>query len=232
MTPLSLAMAVALYGAFAVFVIGTGLRLGQWLATPVPWRIPTTPAPTTRAGVGLRLARETVLFESLWKASPATWVLAWPFHVGLAVVLLGHLRFFTEGWWLWVLHLAAWGWLASAATLAGLLGLWGRRLAVDRVRYISAPSDHLMLALLVALVASGMALKYLDPVDLLATKGFVRGLLTLDLAPLPAHGLLVLHLGLVAALLAVFPFSKLLHAPGLYLSPTRNQVDDARERGV
>ena len=34
-------------------------------------------------------------------------------------------------------------------------GLWARRFLVDRVRYISAPSDHLMLALLVAIGASG-----------------------------------------------------------------------------
>ena len=28
----------------------------------------------------------------------------------------------------------------------------------------------------------------------------------------------------------VFPFSKLLHAPGVFFSPTRNQVDNAREQ--
>jgi hypothetical protein len=28
----------------------------------------------------------------------------------------------------------------------------------------------------------------------------------------------------------VFPFSKLLHAPGLFFSPSRNQPDDSRER--
>jgi hypothetical protein len=38
------------------------------------------------------------------------------------------------------------------------------------------------------------------------------------------------HLGLVAALMLVFPFSKLLHAPGLFFSPTRNQADNPRER--
>jgi hypothetical protein len=30
--------------------------------------------------------------------------------------------------------------------------------------------------------------------------------------------------------MVVFPFSKLLHAPGLFFSPTRYQVDNPRER--
>jgi hypothetical protein len=28
----------------------------------------------------------------------------------------------------------------------------------------------------------------------------------------------------------IFPYSKLLHAPGLFFSPTRNQVDNPREK--
>ena len=39
----------------------------------------------------------------------------------------------------------------------------------------------------------------------------------------------MIHLGLVALLMIVFPISKLLHAPGLFFAPTRNQVDNPRE---
>jgi hypothetical protein len=39
----------------------------------------------------------------------------------------------------------------------------------------------------------------------------------------------LLHLSLVALLMIVFPISKLLHAPGLFFSPSRNQVDNPRE---
>ena len=42
--------------------------------------------------------------------------------------------------------------------------------------------------------------------------------------------MLLLHLALVIALMIVFPFSKLLHAPGVFFSPTRNQADDSRTR--
>ena len=67
-------------------------------------------------------------------------------------------------------------------------------------------------------------------VDVVSVKLFFRGLMTFDFSPLPADPLLLLHLLLVAALMIVFPFSKLLHAPGLFFSPTRNQVDNPRER--
>ena len=55
------------------------------------------------------------------------------------------------------------------------------------------------------------------------------GLMRLEVLPLPADPILLVHLTLVAVLMMVFPFSKLLHAPGLFFSPTRNQVDDPRE---
>jgi len=41
---------------------------------------------------------------------------------------------------------------------------------------------------------------------------------------------LIVHLLLVAVLMILFPFSKLLHVPGIFFSPTRNQVDNPREK--
>jgi nitrate reductase gamma subunit len=97
------------------------------------------------------------------------------------------------------------------------------------VRYISTPSDHLMLALLLAIGMSGLAMRYVAPTDIVALKAFVLGLMRLDWQPLPADPVLLVHLALVALLMLVFPISKLLHGPGLFFSPTRNQADNARE---
>ena len=118
---------------------------------------------------------------------------------------------------------------AAAAMLAGLAGLWARRFLVDRVRYISSPSDHLMLALLIAIAASGLAMKYVAPTDIVALKVFFLGLMVFSWQPLPADPALLIHLTLVATLMIVFPMSKLLHAPGVFFSPTRNQADNPRE---
>ena len=218
------------YLASAVLVAGLAVRIRQYAGTPAPLKIPTTPAPTTRGGVALRLLREVVLFESLFKATLWTWLFGWVFHAAMALVLLRHLRYFTEPVWGWVAFVQPFGVYAGFAMVAGLAGLWARRFLVDRVRYISTPSDHLMLALLVAIAASGLAMKYLAHTDVVAVKSFFLGLMTFQVRELPADPLLAVHLGLVAALMLVFPFSKLLHAPGLFFSPSRNQADDPRER--
>ncbi len=223
-------LAGLLYASAAVFVAGLAWRIRQYATTPAPLKIPTTPAPTTRGGVAVRLAREVVLFESLFKASLWTWLFGWTFHAGLALVLARHLRYFTDPVWDWVAFVQPFGVYAGFAMAAGLAGLWARRFLVDRIRYISTPSDHLMLALLLAIAASGLAMKYVAHTDIVAVKSFIRGLFVLQVREIPADPLLAVHLALVCALMLVFPFSKLLHAPGLFFSPGRNQVDDPRER--
>lgn len=230
MSAVTVFYALLFYFATAILLGGLGYRIWRYARTPQPLKIPTTPAPTTRLGVVMRMLREVVLFESLFKGNKWTWLFGWVFHFALLLVLLRHLRYFTEPVWGWVAWLQPWGVYAGYAMLAGLAGLWARRFLVDRVRYISAPSDHLMLALLIAIGASGLAMKYLWHTDIVALKAFVLGLMLFEWHPLPPDPLLLLHLALVALLLMVFPSSKLLHAPGLFFSPTRYQVDDPRER--
>jgi nitrate reductase gamma subunit len=229
MTAATFIYALLLYAAAAVLAGGLAHRIYVYARTPAPLKIPTTPAPTTKGGVALRLLREVVLFESLFKSSLWTWACGWLFHAGLALVLVRHLRYFTEPVWGWVAWLQPFGAYAGFAMAAGLAGLGVRRMAVARVRYISTPSDHLMLALLLAIAVSGLAMKYVTHTDVVAVKAFCLGLLYLDWQPLPSGVLLYAHLALVALLMLVFPFSKLLHAPGVFFSPTRNQADDPRE---
>ena len=230
MSALAVAYAVLLYAATAVLVVGVALKIRSYLRTPSPLKIPTTPAPTTQGGVALRLTREVVFFESLFRASKWTWIFGWTFHAALLLVLLRHLRYFQQPVWQPVVLVQAIGAYAGIAMVAGLAGLWARRWLVDRVRYISTPSDHLHLVLLLAIGVSGLAMRFVNHTDIIAVKAYMLGLLRLDLQPLPADAPLLIHLALVALLMAIFPISKLLHAPGLFFSPTRNQADNSREQ--
>lgn len=223
-------LSIILYGTLIVFAVGTLRRILRYATTPAPLKIPTTPAPTTRSGVVFRLGREVVLFESLFKASKWTWLFGWSFHAGLFFVLLAHLRYFTEPTWWWVVLIAGFSPYAGMLMMFGLAGLLARRFLVDRVRYISAPSDFLMLIFLMAIAGSGLAMRYWFHADIVQVKEFALGLLSLDFGFLAFHPVLLGHLFLVAVLLLIFPFSKLLHAPGLFFSPSRNQVDNPRER--
>lgn len=229
MSALTIGYALLFYAATAVLVVGLALRIRLYLRTPAPLKIPTTPAPTTGTGVALRMAREVLWFESLFKSNKWTWGFGWLFHAALLLVLLRHARYFQEPVWTPIVAVQFLGTYAGFGMAAGLAGLWARRFLVDRVRYISTPSDHLHLALLLAIAGSGLALRFVAHTDIVALKAFMLGLMRLDWQPLPADPLLLLHLTLVALLMAVFPISKLLHAPGLFFSPTRYQVDDPRE---
>ena len=226
---LSITYAALFYVATAILVIGVVRKIASYAGTPAPLLIPTTPAPTTTTGVVLRMGREVVLFESLFKSSKWTWIFGWMFHAALLLVLLRHLRYFQEPVWTPVLWVQFFGTYAGFAMVAGLAGLWARRFLVDRVRYISTPSDHLHLALLLAIGASGLTMRFVAHTDIVALKAFMLGLMRFDWQPLPGDPLLLLHLTLVALLMFVFPISKLLHAPGLFFSPTRYQVDNPRE---
>jgi nitrate reductase gamma subunit len=229
MTVLSIAYAALFYAATAILVVGVALKIRSYAHTPAPLLIPTTPAPTTTGGVALRLTREVVFFESLFKGNKWTWLFGWMFHLALLLVILRHFRYFQQPVWDLIVFIQPYGTYAGFAMVAGLAGLWARRFLVDRVRYISTPSDHLHLALLVAIGLSGLTMRFVAPTDIVAVKAFMLGLMRLDIQPLPADPLLLLHLTLVALLMIVFPISKLLHAPGLFFSPTRNQADTPRE---
>ncbi|HJV70587.1 respiratory nitrate reductase subunit gamma [Ideonella sp.] len=229
MSALTVTFALLFYAATAVLVLGVGFKIALYARTPAPLKIATTPAPTTPGGVALRLTREVVFFESLFRSSKWTWLFGWMFHAGLLLVVLRHLRYFQQPVWTPVVWVQAIGTYAGFAMAAGLAGLWARRFFVDRVRYISTPSDHLHLALLLAIAGSGLAMRFVAHTDIVALKAFMLGLMRFNWQPLPADPVLLVHLTLVALLMIVFPISKLMHAPGLLFSPTRNQVDNPRE---
>ncbi len=229
MSAVTVTYALLFYVATIILVVGVAYKISVYARTPAPLKIPTTPAPVTYTGVVWRMLREVTVFESLFKSNKWIWLFGWMFHFALLLVLLRHLRYFTQPVWFWVDLIQPFGKYAAFAMLAGLGGLWARRVLVDRVRYISSLSDHLMLALLVAIGATGLGMKFVAHTDIVALKAFFLGLMAFELQPLPTDPLLLIHLGLVATLMIIFPVSKLLHAPGVFFSPTRNQVDNARE---
>ncbi len=213
-----------------VLVVGLAFRIKLYWQTPAPLKIPTTPAPVTQTGVVFRMAREVVLFESLFKSNKWIWVFGWMFHMSLFVVLARHVRYFQEQPWFWVNIIQPFGKYAAFTMVIGLAGLLVRRIVVDRVRYISAPSDFLMLIMLGFIGISGLVMQLISHTDVIAVQIFFTGLMGFSINELPISLPLVVHLSLVSILMLVFPFSKLLHATGVFFSPTRNQIDNPREK--
>ncbi len=221
--------AVIFYVATVLFAGGLLLRIVEYIRTPVPLKVATTPAPTTRVGAAFRVLREVVVFESLFNSNKWIWLFGIAFHGALLLVLIRHLRYFMLHVPLPIELAQPFGVYAGFAMVGALLALWFRRVVIARIRYISDAFDHLILLLLILIGASGLAMKFVVRTDIVAVKGFFLGLMSFDIQPLPADPPLLVHLALVAVLMAVFPFSKLLHAPGVFFSPSRNQADNTRE---
>lgn len=233
MTLVSIVYGLLYWAATLILIGGVAYKIRQYWTTPAPLKIPTTPAPVTQGGVVWRMFREVVFFESLFRSNKILWLFAFLFHMSLWLVLIRHSRYFVD-MNAFLVFMQPFGKYAGFTMVLGLAGLWARRILVDRVRYISAPSDHLMLALLLAIGISGLMMSFVSHVDVTQVKAFFAGLLTFgffgEQGVLPGDPLVLLHLLLVAVLMIIFPISKLLHAPGVFFSPTRNQVDNPREK--
>jgi len=117
----------------------------------------------------------------------------------------------------------------SVVFLAALLFLLARRLASPQLRYISLVGDYFALFLLLGIGGSGFWLRHLTKTDVASVKELILGLTHFaPVVPASIHPLFFGHLFLVCVLLAYFPVSKLMHAPGVFLSPTRNLANNNR----
>jgi nitrate reductase gamma subunit len=234
MTALSILYVILFYVAIIVLVAGITNKILQYKRVPAPLKIAVTPAPLTKKGVAYRFFTEVVFFNSLFRATKWTWIFGWLFHVSLLLAFFRHLRYvISPDTFIWPLVdnmvVQSFGHYAGFTMLIGLLGLLGRRIFVDRVRYISAPSDYLMLLLIIGIAGSGLMIVYVAHTDIVQLKAFIMGLFLLDWQNLPGDPILLAHLTMVLLLAIIFPISKLMHAPGLFMAPTRYQIDNPRE---
>ncbi len=235
MTALSIIYVLLFYVAMITLVAGVTNKIMQYARVPAPLKVPVTPAPLTKAGVVYRFFTEVVFFNSLFRSTKWTWIFGWIFHLALLLAFFRHLRYvISPDSFLWpIINLEpvqAFGKYAGFAMVFGLIGLFGRRIFVDRVRYISSPSDYLMLILLAAIAVTGLLMSFVAHTDIVQLKAFIMGLFLFDWQNLPNDIILLTHLTLVLFLMMIFPISKLLHAPGLFFAPTRYQIDNPREK--
>ncbi len=220
------------YISLVIFLVGVVYRFSRWVKAPVPYRIVTTPAPKTRAGVAWRLVGEVRWFPSLFKGDRLLWLGGFCFHILLWIVLLRHLRYFLYPLPEWVVGIQTAGLYAGYLLPIPLFFLLIRRLVMERVLYVSILGDYFALLLLLAISISGVLLGVFFRTYIIDVKALVLGLIHFQPILPEVHWLFALHFLLVMLLLIYFPFGKLMHAGGLFLSPTHNQRANFTERFV
>ncbi|KAF0187500.1 MAG: nitrate reductase gamma [Desulfobulbaceae bacterium] len=215
-----------------------------------------SPANTTE--VAARMFLEIFFFRSLFRntkseihdgpkityeSSKWLWLFALIFHYSFLVVVLRHMRFFLEPVPFVLSALEGVDsmlqigqpamYLTDAFLLLGLLFLYGRRLITRHVKYISLNNDYFPLVLIFSIAVTGILMRYLlrTDIDIITIKNLAYGLVTFS----PVIGakigaIFYIHLFLVCVLLAYFPFSKLMHMGGVFMSPTRNMANNSRSK--
>jgi len=210
--------------------------------------------PHTTLGTVARMTLEILLFRSLFRNTRAElhkgpklafgedkflWLGALAFHWSFLFIFLRHLRFFVEPIPAFVLslqnldgffHIGIPVWyVTDAIALVALTYLFLRRLINPQVRYISLFADYFALFLLLGLVMSGVLMRYFIRTSLLDIKELAMGLATFSpVVPAGVGPFFFVHLFLLSTLIAYFPFSKLVHMGGVFLSPTRNLANNNR----
>jgi len=167
------------------------------------------------------------------------WLGAIAFHYAFLMVILRHLRFFTEPAPHFVNLLAETDgfvqffvptvYMTGVILVVALTYLLLRRIYTPTLRYISLAADYFPLLLIIAIGLTGIFMRYFYKVDVAGVKQLAVGLATLKpVVPEGIGALFYVHLFLVCVLFAYFPFSKLMHMPGVFMSPSRNMVANNR----
>jgi nitrate reductase gamma subunit len=210
--------------------------------------------PVSTAGVVGRMILEVLFFRSLFRStkmqfgdgtrikyasSKWLWLAAMGFHYCFLIVLIRHLRFFTEpnpffvkiienidGFFQFFLPVVYQSGLLLGAALTYLLL---RRLLDPKVRYVSLPADYFPIFLILTIAGTGILMRYVLKADVVSIKELTMGLVAFQpKIPEGINVLFYIHLFLVSVLFAYFPFSKLMHMGGVFLSPTRNLSNNNR----
>ncbi len=260
------------YLALAVFIGGIIYRIWKWAKAPVPFRIPTSCGqqksldwikhdklenPHTTLGVIGRMALEILFFRSLFRNTRSElqkgprlvygntkwlWLAGLAFHWSFLLILMRHLRFFTDPVPVFVLLLQEMDgffqiyvpvlYMTDILIVGALTYLFLRRVVIPQIRYISLAADYFPLFLILGIAVSGVLMRYFIKVNVMDVKELTMSLVAFR-PVIPAGsgiGLIFwIHLLFVCTLVAYFPFSKLMHAGGVFLSPTRNLANNSRE---
>lgn len=213
--------------------------------------------PSSKGYVFIRMLLEILFFRSLFRNNKAQlvedesgkkvvyhwekwlWLAGLVFHWSFLLIVIRHLRFFTDPvpWFVQFLqsvdgvfeiNLQA-VYLTGVFILLAITYLFIRRVVIPQVKYISMLSDYFPLFLIFGIAFSGFLMRYFLRVDLVNVKELTMGLVTFKpIVPGEIGILFYIHLFLVSTLLIYFPFSKLVHAGGVFLSPTRNMANNNR----
>ncbi len=258
------------YLAVAIFVIFMIVRILRWGSSPNPFRIPTTCGqqksfpwikhsrlenPSGVLGVMGRMALEVLFFRSLFRnlktqlrddsqltygEAKWLWAAGLAFHWSFLIILVRHLRFFTQQVPAAVQLVEMLDsflqigipllYMTDVVLLGAVTYLFLRRIAIPQMRYLSLMNDYFPLFLIFGIGLSGVLMRYFIKTDIVSVKMLTMSLVGFSpsIPQNPLGVIFYIHLFLICTLFAYFPFSKLVHMAGVFMSPTRVLANTSR----
>jgi nitrate reductase gamma subunit len=211
--------------------------------------------PSNTLGVIKRMALEVLLFRSLFRnlkteireekvvygSEKWLWLAGLVFHWSFLIIILRHFRLFVDPVPAFMHLIESFDgflqigvprlFITGVILLVSVAYLLFRRFFIQQVRYISLANDYFPLFLILGIGLTGILMRYFTKVDLVNTKQLIIGLFSFKPEIPEGVGVIFyIHLFLVSILFAYFPFSKLVHMPGVFLSPTRNLSNNNRTK--
>jgi nitrate reductase gamma subunit len=214
-------------------------------------------SPYNTWGVIARMALEVLFFRSLFRNTRADllqgptrlvygpdkwlWAAGLAFHWSFLVIFVRHFKYFVEPVPSWIQTIQSLDGffqiglpillLTDVVIVAALTFLLLRRVVDAKLRYLSLPADYFALFLLLGITLSGIYVRYFAKVDVREVKELAAGLLSFHpVVPAGIATVFFVHLFMVTILAAYFPFSKLMHFAGVFMSPTRNLANNNRRK--
>lgn len=209
--------------------------------------------PVTTLQVVGRMLLEVLVFRSLFRnlktemtdgkivygSEKLLWLAGLAFHWSFFFIFVRHYRFFVqdvpavltmiEGADSFFQIGAPLFYMTDAVILGAVTFLLFRRVYLPQIRYISLAADFFPLFLILGIAISGILMRYFFKTHIVAVKQLAMGLVSLSpVIPEGIGSIFYVHLFLICVLLAYFPFSKLMHMGGVFLSPTRNMANNSR----
>ncbi|MBM3131480.1 MAG: hypothetical protein FJZ95_00395 [Chloroflexi bacterium] len=207
------------YVTIVAFLVGVGYRVQRWRKLPRAKSIIFPPV-KGRTGTVKAVGTDILLFVKTFRNSKVLWAMAFLFHVGLALVIFGHLRTVTEFSWLWGLFDLSdegikdvsliMGSIAGIALLTGVVLLLGRRLT-PTCRFISIFQDYYVLVILLGIGITGMGMRFFSEIEVEEIHHYSRGVLAFSPESEIKNAWFMWHFFLAQTLIIYFPFSKLIH---------------------
>ena len=214
-----LAYIILPYLTIVVLVWGLVWRIRTWWAKPRAKAV-LFPAVKNKRTVVFRVLGDIIFFGKTFSISKPLWAMAILFHLGLLLVVLGHLRTIVEPGFLW-------GWFnlnekgidnvafnlgmtAGGIMLVGSILLFSRRFT-PTMRVLSIFQDYFVLSMLLVIIILGIAMRLWAPIHATDVQHYVRGVLTLRPTTEISNALFLWHIFFAQVLIMYLPFSKLIH---------------------